>query len=83
MATALSSLCGGAPVMPVGAGISNVMQVETACVALVCHGAGAADAVRPVGSLAEALSTHIAASMITPSRRHLMLFLCYAVCTAQ
>ncbi len=36
-----------------------------------------------LGSLAEALSTHIAASMITPSRRHLMLFLCYAVCTAQ
>ena len=46
VATALSSLCGGVPVMPLSAGDSDDGQVEAACVALVCHGACAADAVR-------------------------------------
>ena len=46
MATALSSLCGRTPVMPLSAGTSDERQVETACVALVCHGASAAAAVR-------------------------------------
>ncbi len=46
VATALSSLCGGVPVLPLRAGISAERQAEEACVAVVCHGACAADAVR-------------------------------------